>query len=79
MGVERDNLMTTQTDGFIIDTIVWDKKLGTIAGRTAMDRAAPFLWKGWEIAPPYKERLKESYFMIQEAWKKSSTTGSGIK
>lgn len=79
LGVERDNLMTTQTDGFIIDTIVWDKKLGTIAGRTAMDRAAPFLWKGWEIAPPYKERLKKSYFMIQEAWKKSSTTGSGIK
>jgi len=79
LGAERDNLMTTQTDGFIADTIVWDRKRGTIAGRTAMDRAAPFLWKGWEVAPAYRERLKKSYFIIQEAWKKSRTPGAGIK
>ncbi|MDP2790819.1 MAG: hypothetical protein Q8O15_03570 [Rectinemataceae bacterium] len=77
LGVERDNLTTMQTDGFIADVIVWNKKVGTLAGRTTMDRAVPFIWKGWETAPPYRERLKKSYYMLRDAWRKPE--GAAVK
>ena len=70
LGAERDNLLTVQTDGFIADAIVWNKNLGNTVGRSTMDRSVPFLWKGWETAPAYKERLKKSYYILQDAWAK---------
>lgn len=67
-GSERDALKTAVTDGFLVDAIVWNRQKGSVAGATKMDRAAPFKWEGWEIAPPYRERLKKSYYILKEAW-----------
>jgi hypothetical protein len=65
---EHDALKTMKTDGFVVEGLVWNKKSGTIEGRFAQDASKPYLWKGWEEAPPYAERYKKSYFILRDAW-----------
>ncbi len=65
---ERDALDTVATDGFLVDAIVWDKKLGKTTGGIEINPSYPYFWKGWEEAPPYREKLKKSYYIVKDAW-----------
>ncbi len=65
---ERDTLKTVDSDGFLFEAIVWNRAGGTISGRLESDPAEPFVWAGWESAPPWKERLKKSYYILKDAW-----------
>jgi len=64
----RDELKTMQSDGFVLDAIVWDRAQGKAAGGIASDPGLPYFWKLWEDTPPYRERLKKSYFIVKGAW-----------
>ena len=65
---ERDTLKTVDSDGFLFEAILWNRAGGTISGRLESDPAEPFVWAGWESAPPWKERLKKSYYILKDAW-----------
>jgi len=76
---ERDALKTKVTDGFLVDTIVWDRKRGEIAGALGTDPSKPYLWEGWEVAPPYREKYKKSYYLIREAWADGAMTDRKLR
>ena len=76
---ERDALKTTVTDGFIVDTIVWDKGRGRTSGGITVNPAKPFIWEGWEIAPPYRERMKKSYYILKDAWAADARGEKGLR
>ncbi len=68
LGTDRDTLRITKTDGFVIEALLWDPQASTVRGKLAMFKEKPFSWKGWEEAPPYRERFKKSYYILQYAW-----------
>ncbi len=63
-----DVLKAVETDGFVFDAILADRNSATVTGRSGNEPGKPYRWKGWDADPPYRERLKKSYFMIQKAW-----------
>jgi len=65
---ERDALKVQTTDGFVFDAIVWDKGKGSTTGSLSSNVDKPYVWEGWESTPPYRERLKKSYTIIQKDW-----------
>lgn len=69
----RDELKTIQSDGFVLDAIVWDRAQGKAAGGIVSDPGLPYFWKVWEDTPPYRERLKKSYFIVKGAWAAEAT------
>ncbi|HEY9055280.1 MAG TPA: hypothetical protein VIO60_10735, partial [Rectinemataceae bacterium] len=66
---ERDGLSTRKTDGVLAYATVWNQATAKSAGSARSDPASAYVWKGWEEAPPYRERYKKSYFILKEAWK----------
>jgi len=62
--LERDQLNTTQTDGFVVSGYLMSEQEHVI------DKfmSEPFLWETWG-EPRYQQRLKESYYILQEHWK----------
>ncbi len=68
LGTDRDTLRITKTDGFLVEALLWDAKAAAVQGKLTMFREKPFSWKGWEEAPPYRERFKKSYYILQYAW-----------
>ena len=76
---ERDALKTRVTDGFLVDSIVWDRKRGEAAGALGTDPSKPYLWEGWETAPPYREKYKKSYYLIREAWADGAMTDRKLR
>jgi hypothetical protein len=67
-GTARVDLKTAKTDGIVADAIVWDEAKSKVAGAVDADPSRPYAWKGWETAPPFRERLKKSYYVLQKAW-----------
>jgi len=51
-----------------VEALLWDAKAAAVQGKLTMFREKPFSWKGWEEAPPYRERFKKSYYILQYAW-----------
>ena len=76
---DRDALKTTVTDGFIVDSIVWDRERSRTSGGIAIDPAKPFIWEGWEIAPPYREKLKKSYYILKDTWAADALGEKGLR
>ena len=64
---ERDTLKAVDSDGFLFEAIVRNRAGGTISGRLESEPAEPFVWAGWESAPPWKESLKKSYYILKNA------------
>ena len=67
----RDIFKTINTEGFVISAIVTDQArnlLDIFPGDQSFDNPVPYLWKGWE-QPRYRERLKESYEILQRFFK----------
>ena len=60
--LERDQLHTTQTEGFVISRYLFNES-GSVHDFTT----EPFLWETWG-EPRYNQRLKESYYILQEYW-----------
>jgi hypothetical protein len=71
---ERDALKTLNTDGFVVESILWDRNRAAAAGSAAVSPGVPYTWEGWEVTPAYRERLKKSYFILQSAWKADAET-----
>ena len=65
---DREILQTAHTDGFLPDLIVWDRLSRKKAGSLDVDPENRYLWEGWEVTPPYRERLKKSYNILKESW-----------
>lgn len=66
----QDSLKTVTTEGFVVSAIVWSDERKIPVGAATGDPAIPYRWEGWEVPPPYVERLKKSYYILKEAWKK---------
>jgi len=64
-----DQLKTIVTDGFVFDALVLDSTSGKVIGKLEANIDAPYIWSGWEEAPPYRERLKKSYHIVSDLWK----------
>ena len=73
----RDEIRTTPSDGFVLDAVAWDRAQGKVAGGLVSDPALPYFWKVWEDAPPYRERLKKSFFIVKEAWAAEAAAAKG--
>jgi len=76
---DRDTLKTAADDGIVVDAIAWDKAGKALSGRLETDPSKPYVWEGWETAPPYKERLKKSYFIVGDAWAKDAAMEEALK
>jgi hypothetical protein len=63
-----DQLKTIVTDGFVFDALVLDSTSGKVIGKLEANIDAPYIWSGWEDTPPYRERLKKSYFIVRDLW-----------
>ena len=61
----RDILGTQKTDGIIISALYYDFDNQQVIDLLSSDL---YKWEQWEL-PAYSERLKESYFIIQEYFK----------
>ncbi|MDD2620872.1 MAG: hypothetical protein PHC92_09425 [Syntrophomonadaceae bacterium] len=65
--ISRDTLKTVKTDGIIVSALWFDlknkEKIDTLNSQK------PYIWQGWDV-PLYKERLKESYSIIQDYFSK---------
>lgn len=64
----QDQLKTEKTEGVLPAVLLWDTRSSQVVGRLDGNPGAPFIWKGWELPPPYRERLKESYYVLRKAW-----------
>jgi hypothetical protein len=60
--LSRDKLRTTKTEGILITALYYN-----VSNQQIVDllSTAAYKWEQWD-APIYKERVKKSYFMIQE-------------
>lgn len=76
---EQDKLATVKTDGFVVGALFWDQSLGRAAGSASCDPRTPYLWKGWEYAPPWRERLKKSYFIIKDSWEAAKKEDPAVR
>jgi hypothetical protein len=65
--LSRDKLRTVKTDGILISALLYD--LNKKEKIDMLSTIEPYKWKEWEI-PQYRERLKKSYFIIQDYFKK---------
>ncbi len=74
-----DQLRTAVTDGFVFDARVLDSASGAVIGRLSPNTTSPYLWTGWEVTPPYRERLKKSYTIVREAWIKEAKKDLSIR
>jgi len=70
----RDELKTVKTDGFVVYGIVWNDLLRQATGEIAAGPQTPYLWRGWDSPPVTKERLKKSYYSLQNAWAAQTDT-----
>ena len=61
----RDTLGTQKTDGIIISALYYDFDNQQVIDLLSSDL---YKWEQWEL-PAYSERLKKSYFIIQEYFK----------
>lgn len=73
-----DVLKTIITDGFVFDARVLNAKTGTEAGRLNANTDSPYTWPGWEEAPPYRERIKKSYGIVRDTWKREAEKEKAI-
>lgn len=64
----RDELRTVKTDGFVVYGIVWNDFLRQESGGIVANPQMPYRWRGWEVPPLTRERLKKSYYILQKAW-----------
>jgi hypothetical protein len=67
-----DQLQTAVTDGFIFDARVLDSASGAVIGRLNANTVSPYIWMGWEVTPPYRERLKKSYTIVRDVWRQEA-------
>lgn len=74
----RDSLHTAVTDGFVFDLLLWNKAKGSVEGRISGDPASPYRWRPWEETPPYREKLKKSYYIVRDAWAAEAAAGAKI-
>ncbi len=74
-----DTLKASITDGFVFDGLVLDKHSGSVIGRLNANVTSPYIWNGWEETPPYRERPKKSYSIIQDAWKEASEKDKPVR
>lgn len=61
--VSRDQLATTTSDGILISTVLLDKNKNKALA--VLNAKEPFTWQLWNKTD-YKERLKTSYYIIQD-------------
>ncbi|MGF7185862.1 hypothetical protein GGQ84_001955 [Desulfitispora alkaliphila] len=62
---ERDTFHTNTTEGFLVYLMVINKRDGEILQKLFQNPEKPYLWESWG-EPRYRERLKDSYYYIQE-------------
>lgn len=74
-----DTLKASITDGFVFDGLVLDKHSGSVIGRLNANVTSPYIWNGWEETPPYRERPKKSYSIVQDAWKVASEKDKPVR
>ncbi len=74
-----DQLRTAVTDGFVFDARVLDSRSGGVIGQLLPNTTSPYLWTGWEATPPYRERLKKSYTVVREAWRKEAERDTALR
>jgi len=67
-----DQLRTAITDGFVFDVRVLDITSGAVIGKLKPNATSPYIWDGWEEIQPYRERLKKSYYIVRDTWKKEA-------
>lgn len=63
-----DMLRTTTTDGIVVQALSLLRTNGQLDGRVRPNISNPYLWEGWETAPPYRERIKKSYHIVRDRW-----------
>ncbi|MDH7484637.1 MAG: hypothetical protein QHH01_08420, partial [Spirochaetales bacterium] len=63
-----DMLRTTTTDGIVVQALSLLRTNGQLDGRVRPNLLNPYLWEGWETAPPYRERIKKSYHIVRDRW-----------
>ncbi len=64
----RDELGTMKTDGFVLHALLRRRTDNRETGRLYQDPRKPYLWQGWELPAPYRERMKKSYHIIAKDW-----------
>lgn len=64
----RDVFQIRKTEGIIVYGLLLDRDnqiLDHFPGQSKFTKAPPYVWDTWDL-PAYRERLKKSYFIIQE-------------
>ena len=64
----RDEIETVKTEGIMISSILYNSTAQEVTGRAGSINQEPLSWESWDI-PGYSERMKESYYLIQEYFK----------
>lgn len=76
---QRDVLRTVAGDGFAVYALAWDRKDSKVLGEAGPRPGEVYRWAGWETVPPYVERLKKSYYILQYAWEDDANAESVFK
>lgn len=61
--LSKDMLKTAKTEGILVSVLLYDIDKHEKIDSLSTDK--PYVWKSWDI-PIYKERLKRSYYIIQD-------------